>query len=198
MQNQRKRVELSESVGPTKRFVFVLLERFSMLSFASAVECLRIANRVAGSTLYTWSLTGDGGETKTCSAGVTFTLDDDLGDPPRDATILVCGGIDVAEAFASFEPHVLELDTGEFTDQFDIETFDILRAESFVSAFGEVFKSDPEAFGADIAANVALGLTMSLEDRAWAHAEQTRILRRFNAVMQEVDVILLPTAPVID
>ncbi|UYV39209.1 amidase [Rhodobacteraceae bacterium D3-12] len=74
--------------------------------------------------------------------------------------------------------------------------FDILRAESFVSAFGEVLKSDPDAFGADIATNVELGLSMSLADRAWAHAEQTRILRRFNAVMQDVDVILLPTAPV--
>ena len=37
---------------------------------------------------------------------------------------------------------------------------------------------------------------MSLADRAWAHAEQTRILRRFNALMQDFDVILLPTAPV--
>ena len=74
--------------------------------------------------------------------------------------------------------------------------FDILRAESFVSAFGEVIKSDPDAFGPDIATNVALGQTMSLSDRAWAHAEQTRILRRFNEVMRDVDVILLPTSPV--
>ena len=74
--------------------------------------------------------------------------------------------------------------------------FDILRAESFVAAFGEVIKSDPDAFGPDIATNVALGLSMSLTDRAWAHAEQTRILRRFNASMQDFDVILLPTSPV--
>ncbi|MDZ7710535.1 MAG: hypothetical protein U5K36_11090 [Roseovarius sp.] len=31
-----------------RRFVFVLLDRFTLLSFASAVECLRIANRMAG------------------------------------------------------------------------------------------------------------------------------------------------------
>ncbi|TNJ47770.1 amidase [Phaeobacter sp. B1627] len=74
--------------------------------------------------------------------------------------------------------------------------FDILRAESFLSAFGEVVRSDPDAFGPDIATNVALGESMTLADRAWAHAEQTRILRRFNAVMQGFDVILLPTAPV--
>jgi Na+-transporting NADH:ubiquinone oxidoreductase subunit C len=33
-------------------------------------------------------------------------------------------GADVATAFAEFEPHVLELATGQFTDQFDAATFD--------------------------------------------------------------------------
>jgi transcriptional regulator GlxA family with amidase domain len=98
MQNQRKRVELSESVGPTKRFVFVLLERFSMLSFASAVECLRIANRMSGRELYSWSLLAEGGETVTCSAGTTFQLDGDLSELQRDDTILLCAGIDVQGA----------------------------------------------------------------------------------------------------
>ena len=32
--------------------------------------------------------------------------------------------VPVAEAFAAFEPHVLDLSTGEYTDQFEIETFD--------------------------------------------------------------------------
>lgn len=39
-------------------------------------------------------------------------------------------GMDVAEAFASFEPQVLELATGEFTDRFDAATFDDLAAAS--------------------------------------------------------------------
>lgn len=74
--------------------------------------------------------------------------------------------------------------------------FDILRAESFVAAFGEALKSAPDDFGPHIAGNVALGQTMSLADRAWAHAEQTRILRKFNALMRDFDVILLPTSPI--
>ncbi|UWQ35517.1 Na(+)-translocating NADH-quinone reductase subunit C (plasmid) [Leisingera sp. M527] len=37
-------------------------------------------------------------------------------------------GTDVAEAFASFEPQVLDLQTGEFTDQFDAASFDGLAA----------------------------------------------------------------------
>lgn len=74
--------------------------------------------------------------------------------------------------------------------------FDILRAESFGVAFGEAVKEDPDSFGAHIKENVALGETMSLADRGWAHAEQTQILRRFNALMTEFDVIVLPTSPV--
>lgn len=74
--------------------------------------------------------------------------------------------------------------------------FDILRAESFGAAFGEAVKDSPESFGAHVKDNVALGNTMSLSDRGWAHAEQTRILRRFNAVISEFDVIVLPTSPV--
>jgi Na+-transporting NADH:ubiquinone oxidoreductase subunit C len=39
-------------------------------------------------------------------------------------------GIDVGEAFAAFEPKVLDLETGEFADQFDAATFDDLAAAS--------------------------------------------------------------------
>ncbi|MEM9229226.1 MAG: Na(+)-translocating NADH-quinone reductase subunit C [Pseudomonadota bacterium] len=37
-------------------------------------------------------------------------------------------GIDVVEAFGAFEPHILELASGEFTDQFDVASFDDLAA----------------------------------------------------------------------
>jgi Asp-tRNA(Asn)/Glu-tRNA(Gln) amidotransferase A subunit family amidase len=75
-------------------------------------------------------------------------------------------------------------------------TFDVLRAESFVAAFGDAIRKTPEAFGPHIAANVTLGRTMNLADRAWAHLEQTRILRNFNALMRDFDVIVLPTSPI--
>ncbi|MEQ9695578.1 Na(+)-translocating NADH-quinone reductase subunit C [Shimia sp. SDUM112013] len=39
-------------------------------------------------------------------------------------------GMNVAEAFAAFEPQVLELETGTFTDQFDAATFDDIAAAS--------------------------------------------------------------------
>ncbi|OIQ45464.1 MAG: AraC family transcriptional regulator [Roseobacter sp. MedPE-SW] len=98
MQAHRKPVNPPTETRPTKRYVFVLLERFSMLSFASAVECLRIANRMAGRNAYRWSLVGEEGENVTCSAGTTFAVDGDLGDLQRDDTILVCSGVNVQGA----------------------------------------------------------------------------------------------------
>ncbi len=69
-----------------------------MLSFACAVEALRIANRMAGRELYSWSLLGEGGETATCSNGSVFRLHGDLEELERDDRVFVCGGIDVARA----------------------------------------------------------------------------------------------------
>lgn len=39
-------------------------------------------------------------------------------------------GMKVADAFAAFEPQVLDLETGSFTDQFDATTFDDIAAAS--------------------------------------------------------------------
>jgi transcriptional regulator GlxA family with amidase domain len=81
-----------------RRFVFVLLQRFTMLSFACAIEPLRIANRVLGRTAYTWALAGEGGVEAVCSNGVAFRLDLGLDEMSRDDTVMVCGGIDVQDA----------------------------------------------------------------------------------------------------
>ena len=81
-----------------RRFIFVLLDQFSMLSFAGAVESLRIANRAKGETIYLWDLLGEDGLSVTCSNGAAFALDGGLHDISRDDTVLVCGGIDIARA----------------------------------------------------------------------------------------------------
>lgn len=92
---EREVIASTGEVGKPKRYVFVLLENFTMLCFSAAIESLRIANRMAGKELYSWTLIGEGGETVTCSAGTRFQLDADLIEVGRDDTVLVCGGIDV-------------------------------------------------------------------------------------------------------
>lgn len=81
-----------------RRFVFLLLERFTMMSFAGAIEPLRLANRASGRTLYDWRLVGETGSEVRCSNGARIGLDGGLDEMLRDDTVLVCGGIDVARA----------------------------------------------------------------------------------------------------
>ena len=81
-----------------RRFVFVLMDGFSMLSFACAIEALRVANRMSGSTLYEWILVGESGGVARCSAGTPFALHADLIEAQRDDTICLCSGLDVAQA----------------------------------------------------------------------------------------------------
>lgn len=81
-----------------RRIVFVLLEDFTLLSFASAIECIRIANRMAGQKIYEWSIIGEGGEKTHCSAGTVFQLEDDLVELGRDDMVMLCGGLDIQAA----------------------------------------------------------------------------------------------------
>ena len=86
----------SDGSTPIK-VVFVLLEQFTLLPFASALDCLRIANYTAGKELYSWELQGEGGESVTSSAGVAFQLDSELGELGRDDRLLLCGGVNVRQ-----------------------------------------------------------------------------------------------------
>ena len=96
MATQTTKVEV-EAPGAPKRFVFVLLENFTLLSFASAVDSLRIANRMAGLTLYEWFITGDADDEGmvSCSSGSRFKVDGPLCELNRDDVVLICGGSDV-------------------------------------------------------------------------------------------------------
>ncbi|GHE95392.1 AraC family transcriptional regulator [Aliiroseovarius zhejiangensis] len=78
-----------------RRFVFVLVEGFTLLSFAGAIDALRIANRAAGRRLYEWVLMGEGGQTITSSAGTSFNLDSDLVELKREDCVVICSGVDV-------------------------------------------------------------------------------------------------------
>lgn len=81
-----------------KRFVFVLLNEFTLLSFASAVDCLRLANRRLGRDHYTWVLAGENGDSVLSSTDTEFKLDEELGELHRDDTIVLCGGINIQAA----------------------------------------------------------------------------------------------------
>ncbi len=80
------------------KFVFMLLPKFSLMAFTSAIEPLRIANRLSGREVYQWRLASEDGISATCSAGVTVTADMGLDDVSRNETILFCGGLSIKPA----------------------------------------------------------------------------------------------------
>ncbi len=90
----QKATQVTKTATP-RRFVFLLLDHFTMINFAGAIEPLRLANHIAGHQVYTWALAGEGGIEKACSNGATFRLDMGLDEVEREDTILVCGGIDI-------------------------------------------------------------------------------------------------------
>jgi len=85
---------LPEPVG------FLLLPRFSMMAFFSAVEPLRIANRISGRPLFDWTLFGIDGAPVTASNGMTLMVDQPAGGAHALPSLAVCSGF-APEAYLS-------------------------------------------------------------------------------------------------
>lgn len=96
LSRQDKEIEIKDA--KTRRFAFVLMDNFTMMCFSSAVEALRIANRMANKTLYEWRLMSESAEPRKSSSGVMFYVDAPLEELNRDDTIMLCGGISIREA----------------------------------------------------------------------------------------------------
>lgn len=73
-------------------FIFLLLEGFSLLSFSTAVETLRIANRAAGVRVVTWTTLSETGEPVPSSQGGSFAVDGGLVEQDHRQYVFVCGG----------------------------------------------------------------------------------------------------------
>ena len=74
--------------------------------------------------------------------------------------------------------------------------FDVLRAEAFVAGMHAAYQKDPDSLGPNSRANYEMGAKMSLLDSAWAQAEQTRLIKGFQATFADYDLVLSPTTPV--
>lgn len=74
--------------------------------------------------------------------------------------------------------------------------FDVLRAEAFVASMRDTYERDRQSLGPNPRSNYEMGARMSLADCAWAQAEQTRIIGRFQRAFEGYDLVLSPTTPV--
>ena len=75
-----------------REIVFVLVPEYSFIAFASAVEPLRMANRMRGKSLYRWRVVTTRGTPVTSSSGLSAQVDGDLGSSEHADLVLVCAG----------------------------------------------------------------------------------------------------------
>ncbi len=77
---------------------FLLLDRFTLMSLASAVEPLRMANQLAGEELYRWQTLSLNGQPVWASDGVPVTPDGTTQDQHSLDAVIVCGGVGIHTA----------------------------------------------------------------------------------------------------
>ena len=93
---------------PIKRsLVFYLVPDFTMVAFATALEPLRIANRMLGYEAYRWRLASLDGQSVPASNGVLCAVNTSLEDerrkmagPDRPSMVIVCSGVNI-ESYSS-------------------------------------------------------------------------------------------------
>ena len=80
------------------RFVFLTLPNYSLIALSSAVEALRMANRVAGQEVYQWTLASIGGHPVPASNGLALAPTVALADIGNAHIVFVCGGVEIEAA----------------------------------------------------------------------------------------------------
>ncbi len=80
-------------------FGFLLVDDFTLISMSSAIETLRMANRLSGNEVYRWVTLSIDGEPVTASDGVSVNVNFAACDDALATldTIIVCGGRRIAE-----------------------------------------------------------------------------------------------------
>ena len=76
-------------------FALILLPEFTMMPVTSAIEPLRLANRFAEKVLYTWTMHSIDGKPVSASNGLLTMVNGDLESVPAEASVVVCGGLDI-------------------------------------------------------------------------------------------------------
>jgi AraC family transcriptional regulator, glycine betaine-responsive activator len=78
-----------------QHIALILVADFTMMPLISAIEPLRLANRIAEKQLYKWTMHSVDGLAVSASSGIVTGVTGDLDTVAADATIVVCAGLDV-------------------------------------------------------------------------------------------------------
>lgn len=80
---------------------FVLLPKFTMLAFSSAIEPMRIANQLTGQILFRWDVLSVDGKPVACSNGVPVMVDGSIQGAQPEGMIFVCSGVEPEDQISS-------------------------------------------------------------------------------------------------
>ena len=74
---------------------FMLVPSFSMIAFSSAIEPLRLANRVFGQDIFGWRVLSANGQPVAASNGIEVTTHGSFSDLNGVTAAVICGGVDI-------------------------------------------------------------------------------------------------------
>ena len=104
------RAELNNNkLKTTRRIGFLLLKNFTMISLASAIEPLRMANQLSGQELYDWFTITETGEAMAASDGLNITPDLGMGDAVDLDAVIVVGGVNITRNYTTAEVKWLQM-----------------------------------------------------------------------------------------
>src|SRR5437868_6921393 len=91
-------------IGPTagempQTIGFLLLPQFSMMAFVSAIEPLRVANRLAQKQLYQWQVLSRDGGSIAASNGMSLVADAAYAEARNHSLVVVCAGFEPERGF---------------------------------------------------------------------------------------------------
>ncbi|WP_108126361.1 GlxA family transcriptional regulator [Saccharospirillum mangrovi] len=81
------------------RVGFLLLDNFTMVALASAIDPLRMANQLTGRELYTWRLMSADGAIVKASDGIAIAPDGSIADRDVFDIVIVVGGVDITRSY---------------------------------------------------------------------------------------------------
>ncbi|MFZ0488365.1 MAG: GlxA family transcriptional regulator [Arenicellales bacterium] len=88
----------SAESSPPQVFNFLVVPNFTLMAYTSALEPLRMANKLSGRELYGWNTVSLSESHTTSSSGVTIPSDYNTRDELPGGALLVCGGVEVHRA----------------------------------------------------------------------------------------------------
>ncbi|MFM2479776.1 GlxA family transcriptional regulator [Celerinatantimonas sp. YJH-8] len=86
--------------GKTHRIGFLLLNNFTMIALASAVDPLRMANQLSGKELYDWYTISEDGEAIKASDGINIVPDCSIKNVPELDALIVVGGVNITRSYS--------------------------------------------------------------------------------------------------